>query len=103
MLQHGTADGVAVVGDHLLENGRFSDEDDHFRRTRHGGVQQVPRQEHRCAGVQRQDHDGIFASLAFMNGYSVSKLKLASIFTRYNRFSAVKIYGNYVGFRVNLF
>ena len=102
MLQHRTPDRMPVVVDHLLEHIRLSDQNHHLRRTRHRRVQQVPRQEHRRARIQRNNHHRIFAPLTFMHRDRVRMIHFVKLCRVKRADALVKCDGHKVVLRVNV-
>ncbi len=77
--QHGAADLMAVVGYHLFQNRLPAHQDHHPLGAGHGGVEQVPGEEHGGTVVEGNDHAGVFAALALVDRHGPGVVQLVQL------------------------
>src|SRR6266516_5178971 len=71
--QPGIAPRDAIVPDGYLERVRLPHQDTEASGARDRGVEQIALEQHAMLGDERDDHDGIFAALAFVDGDGVGQ------------------------------
>ena len=69
--QQCVAFALAVVGNRRVQRRFFADEDNLFFGAGNGGVKKISLQHDAVGADQRQNHDGVFAALAFVNADGV--------------------------------